>query len=182
MPYSPQFDGNTISNRTELITIANHSYCDITTLLLPSWLCSLKQIRIGSDCFSSIRCFNIDGLEVLESITIGERSFTMAKKDMVIIHSTRKDGICRIVNCPKLQSIRFGSYSFADYRQRFEVNGLPSLQSVVMGDKCFSSTTLFSMMGLNWKYHRYVDLVQLRSIFFGDNAFNVCQTAILSSE
>lgn len=182
MTYSPQFDGNTISNRTELITIANHSYCDITTLLLPSWLCSLKQIRIGSDCFSSIRCFNIDGLEVLESITIGERSFTMAKKDMVIIHSTRKDGICRIVNCPKLQSIRFGSYSFADYRQRFEVNGLPSLQSVVMGDKCFSSTSLFSMMGLNWKYHRYVDLAQLRSIDFGDNAFNECQTAFLSSE
>ena len=182
MAYSPQFDGNTISNRTELITIANHSYCDITTLLLPSWLCSLKQIRIGSDCFSSIRCFNIDGLDVLESITIGERSFTMAKKDMVIIHSTRKDGICRIVNCPKLQSIRFGSYSFADYRQRFEVNGLPSLQSVVMGDKCFSSTSLFSMMGLNWKYHRYVDLAQLRSIDFGDNAFNECQTAFLSSE
>lgn len=180
--YSPQFDGNTISNRTELITIANRSYCDITTLLLPSWLCFLKRIEIGSDCFSSIRCFNVDGLEVLESITIGERSFTMAKEEGAIFNSTRKDGTCRIVNCPKLQSIRFGSYSFADYRQRFEVNGLPSLQSVVMGDKCFSFTSLFSMMGLNWKLHRYVDLAQLRFIDLGGNTFNGCQTVVFSSK
>ena len=54
---------------------------------------------------------------------------------------------------PKLQSIRFGEHalagdgSFRDYHS-FELNNLPSLQSIDMGGYCFYYAPSFSLTGL----------------------------------
>ena len=71
---------------------------------------------------------------------IGEKSFR-------IDYDERSDGSFRIVNCPKLNSIRIGAYTFRDYHS-FELNNLPSLQSIVIGDDCFFSAPSFSLTGL----------------------------------
>ena len=84
--------------------------------------------------------FELDGLCELESVVIGGNSFTMSKDE-------RNDYSYRIVNCPKLKSIRIGDWSFQDYNS-FELNNLPSLQSIDIGDWCFEYAPSFSLTGL----------------------------------
>ena len=65
---------------------------------------SLKRIVIGEECFVKVRVFELDRLGELESVVIGERSFMISSEE-------RRDGSCRIVNCPKLKSIQIGDWS-----------------------------------------------------------------------
>ena len=95
---------------------------------------------IGNGCFVNVRVFELDGLSELESVIIGKDSFRISDKE-------RSDGSCRIVNCPKLKSIQIGSYSFYDYHS-FELNNLPSLQSIDIDHECFLYAPLFSLIGL----------------------------------
>ena len=100
----------------------------------------LKRIMIGDECFGMVRVFELDGLDELESVVIGKKSF-------MISDEKRSDGSCRIVNCPKLKSIQIGGSSFLDYHS-FELNNLPSLQSIDMGKWCFFFAPSFSLTGL----------------------------------
>ena len=102
---------------------------------------------IGDDCFGKVRVFELDGLSELESVVIGKKSFTIAKDCDNDEGNKQTDGPCRIVNCPKLQSIQIGDDSFLDYHS-FELSNLPSLQSVEIGRKCFNYVPLFSLTGL----------------------------------
>ena len=100
----------------------------------------LKTIVIGDDCFGKVRTLKLNGLNELESVVIGQRSFRIDIYE-------RNDGSYRIVNCPKLQSIQIGEYSFRDYHS-FELNNLPSLQSIDIGERCFYWAPSFSLTGL----------------------------------
>ena len=71
---------------------------------------------------------------------IGGNSFSISDKE-------RSDGDYRIVNCPKLKSIQIGYASFSDYHS-FELNDLPSLDSIDIGMYCFYWAPLFSLTGL----------------------------------
>ena len=101
---------------------------------------ALKTIVIGDSCFGSVRVFELDGLSELESVVIGQSSFRIDYDD-------RSDGSCRIVNCSKLKSIRISYWSFRDYHS-FELNNLPSLQSIDIGDWCFYYAPALSLIGL----------------------------------
>ena len=100
----------------------------------------LKRILIGNKCFGKVRVFELDGLNELESVVIGENGFWISIFE-------RNDGSYRIVNCPKLKSIQIGYEAFQDYHS-FELSNLPSLQSIDMGEKCFFRVPLFSLTGL----------------------------------
>ena len=100
----------------------------------------LKRIVIGDNCFGKVRVFELDGLSELESVVIGHESFRIGGDE-------RNDGSYRIVNCPKLRSIRVGNYTFGDYHS-FEISDLPSLQSIVFGARNFYWTPSFSLTGL----------------------------------
>ena len=95
---------------------------------------------IGSNCFVNVRVFELDGLNELESVVIGGNSFSSSS-------SEESDSSYRIVNCPKLKSIEIGGISFQDYHS-FELNDLPSLQSIVLGDWYFRYAPSFSLTGL----------------------------------
>ena len=138
--YSNQHDTNTIDNTTESVDIHYNSYNNEKTLILPFFLCSLKRIVIGDDCFGKVRVFELNGLDELESVVIGKDSFRIDDKE-------RNDGSYRIVNCPKLKSIQIGYHSFNDYHS-FELNNLSSLQSIYIGDYCFRYAPSFSLTGL----------------------------------
>ena len=139
-PYSPQFDGKAVDNHTESIVILDKSLNKPESIILSSFLHSLKQIVIGDDCFGNVRFFELDGLSELESLVIGKKSFRISG-------SERNDGSCRIVNCANLISIQIGDRSFSDYHS-FELNDLPSLQSIAIDDYCFYWTPSFSLTGL----------------------------------
>ena len=100
----------------------------------------LKRIVIGDNCFGKVRVFDLDGLSELESVVIGEDSFSIGYKE-------RSDGSYRIVNCPKLKSIQIDTHSFYDYHS-FELSNLPSLQSIYIGQRCFYYAPSFSLTGL----------------------------------
>ena len=138
--YSPQFDGSTIDNHTESVAIPSHSFNELQSFILPSFIRSLKRIVIGDECFRMVRLFVVNGLDELESAEIGEKSFLLSEDERV-------DGECQLRNCPKLKSIQIGDRSFGDYCS-FELNNLPSLQSIDIGEYCFYFTPVFSLTGL----------------------------------
>ena len=132
----------------EKLKIGDNGYNNnnVTKLKL-SGLVQLKWIVIGDKCFGKVRVFELNELNELESVVIGEKSFTHAKEDDDIWNSERSDGSCRIVNCPKLKSIQIGDRSFSDYHS-FELNSLLSLQFIDIGVRCFYWVPSFSLTSL----------------------------------
>ena len=124
------------------------------TVIIPNWYFNgnsvktfnisnngdLKQIVIGENCFGKVRVFELDRLSELENVVIGKESFRISENE-------RSDGSYRIVNCPKLKSIRMGENSLNDYHS-FELTNLPSLQSIDIGSNCFYYAPYFSLTGL----------------------------------
>lgn len=139
-PYSTPFDGMTIDNHTESVTIPSNAFNEVESLVLPSFLYSLRIIVIGEECFGSVRTFAVNGLGELECVTIGKKSFAAGKKDQFI-------GSCQVENCPKLKSIQIGDHSFENYGS-FHLSDLPSLQSIQIGDNCFYVAHSFSITGM----------------------------------
>ena len=130
-----------VSSTTIEWVVGNGQYNEASrTQLKLRRLVRLKRIVIGDGCFEKVRVFELDGLGELESVVVGLRSFRIGSLE-------RSDGSCRIVNCPRLKSIQIGFRSFDDYHS-FELNNLPSLQSIDMGDWCFRYAPSFSLTGL----------------------------------
>ena len=83
----------------------------------------LRSVVIGNSCFQYVQIFSIVGLNWLESVSIGYRSFDS---------STLVDGSqFKIVNCPQLKRLYIGASSFVRYNG-FELSQLPQLKSVVV--------------------------------------------------
>ena len=135
------------STATEWV-VGNGQYNEVSrTQLRLRKVNRLKRIVIGNECFGKVRVVELDGLIELESVVIGQKSFTYAKTNDAIVIWKRTDGVCRIVNCSKLKSIWIDAYTFGDYRS-FELNNLPSLQSIDIGYRCFFYVSSFSLTGL----------------------------------
>ena len=110
---------------------------------------SLQTLEVGDNCMEPVRSFQLDGMESLETIVIGKKSFTIAKDLEMAESSNRTDGVFRVNNCPKLKIVKLNTYAFADYRT-FEISNLPSLESIQFGDSSFhwgTSMTLASLIG-----------------------------------
>ena len=140
MVYSPNSNDSTIDNHTESVTISNGVFNNREHFIPSFYMQSLKRIVIGNDCFGKVRVFELNGLDELESVEIGQDSFRISDKE-------RNDGSYRIVNCPKLKSIQIGDRSFYDYHS-FELNNLPSLQTIDISGWCFRYAPSFSLTGL----------------------------------
>ena len=108
----------------------------------------IEELIIGDNCFSNVELFNIDGLNHLKSIKIGNNSFTHLKNngewDDDIANNTNRS--FSILNCIELESIEIGEYSFSDYAGGFELKNLPKLSTIKIGEIgsdsyyfCFSS-------------------------------------------
>ena len=87
------------------------------------------------------------GLGALETIVIGKKSFFNSSSDEEEDDSKKVNGICRIMNCDRLRSIRFDDSAFSYYRS-FELKNLPSLQSIEMGFECFFYVPSLSLTGM----------------------------------
>ena len=130
-----------VSSTTIEWVVGNGQYNEASrTQLKLGRLPRLKRIMIGDDCFGKVRVFELVGLSELESVVIGKESFRISDYE-------RNDGSYWIVNCPKLKSIQIGYASFSDYHS-FELNNLPSLQSIDIGDNCFDWAPSLSLTGL----------------------------------
>ena len=90
----------------------------------------LESIEIGDESFSSVDTFLIDGLKHLNSIRIGANSFTRKKG----WYGNKSGRSFHILNCDELESITLGHHSFSDYGGEFELMNLPKLYSINIGD------------------------------------------------
>ena len=115
----------------------------VTSIVLPNRACNgndytildfsrftlVESIEIGDECFGSVKTFQIDGLNRLKTIKIGNNSFTQ-KKDSFGNDESKS---FHILNCGSLESIQIGEYSFSDFGGDFELKNLPQLQSIQIG-------------------------------------------------
>ena len=108
---------------TALTVTANSCNDNTITAVDLSSFKFLRSVVIGNYCFYNVLAFSIVGLNWLESVSIGYRSFDS---------STLVDGSqFKIVNCPQLKSLSIGGWSFGRYNG-FELSQLPQLKSVVV--------------------------------------------------
>ena len=115
----------------------------VTELVIPSNCCNvaewsvfdvsglkwLKSIEIGDDCFENVKEVKLIGMDRLESVVIGNNSFTKQKGwfgNDPYRHFYLK-------NCERLRELKMGRYSFSDYTV-CELENVPSLEVMDMGD------------------------------------------------
>ena len=101
---------------------------------------NLKSIVIGNNCFGSIQRFEIEGLNRLQSLKIGDNSFTQFKWNDFKNDSDSSISKCRnesksfhILNCKSLKVIEIGCHSFCDFGGEFELRNLDNLESIKIG-------------------------------------------------
>ena len=141
------FDGKVIDSYSESIVIPDSSFTNVESFIFHSFFHLLAHIVIEDECFGMVRVFELDGLGELESVEIGNDSFTKTKYADPQWNEIPTQGSFQIQNCPKLKSIETGDTSFEDYHL-FELNNLPSLQSIDIGYYCFHYAPSFSLTGL----------------------------------
>ena len=111
------------------ILLSNGPYTNMW-LFNPFRFILLEELIIGNYCFENVELFNINGLNYLKSLKIGENSFTKEKDDA-------GDDTSRsfsILNCGELESIEIGRFSFSDYGGGFELKNLPKLSTIKIGE------------------------------------------------
>ena len=118
----------------------------VTSIALPNWICNdidytefdisrftvLESLDIGDDSFSYVKTFRMDGMRKLKSLKIGKNSFTQVKGGPwnFTFYSSKS---FHILNCESLKSIEIGECSFNDFAGQFELKNLPALQSIQIG-------------------------------------------------
>lgn len=138
---------SSISNYTQFLKVPNNTMKRALFFSLTPWAYSLKEIEIGEYCFCNVKLCDIVGLGELETIVIGQNSFFNDNNNDEEDDSKKVNGICRIMNCDRLRSIRFDKSSFGDYHS-FELKNLPSLQSIKLESDCFFYVPSLSLTGI----------------------------------
>ena len=117
---------------------------DMTELVVPSDRCNsekikvldfrvfpqLKSIEIGDDCFMYVNKVKLIGLGQLESVVIGNNSFTKYKDNRP--RFIYPNGHFYLKNCERLKDLKIGRFSFIFYSM-CEIERLPSLEVIEMG-------------------------------------------------
>ena len=122
---------------TEIVVDDGLNEPDFTGLDL-SGFSKLKRLEIGNDCFAYVEEVKLIGLKQLESVEIGENSFTKNERG----DGYDPNGQFYLKNCPKLKSLKMGRYSFSDYTV-IEIENVDALEVIEMGDLDYWSCNFY---------------------------------------
>ena len=89
----------------------------------------LRELRVGDECFKNVNELKLVGLNALESVVIGENSFS--KQDCFASEDPSRRFYLK--NCPALKELKMGCGSFSDYSV-CEIESVDALEVVEMGD------------------------------------------------
>ena len=129
-----------------------------------SWFLILESIKIGNDCFKSVKTFKIDGLNRLKTIKIGKKSFTQVKKGKWNSNKANNQSKSfHILNCESLESIQIGEYSFGGFGGEFELKNLPQLQSIQIGSVGSRSRNFYGSSFVIRGIDMIMNIVMIRS-------------------
>ena len=124
--------GGRVTRGSSEIVIGNGE-CDgyVWSVLDMSVYRGLKRLEIGGGNFENVRELRLIGLSELESVEIGENSFTKYKSTYQITPDPNRHFYLK--NCPKLKSLKMGNYSFSDYTV-IEIENVDALEVIEIGD------------------------------------------------
>ena len=108
----------------------------------------MEYVMFNDRCYSKVKTFQIDGLNQLKTLIIGNNSFTQKKNS----YGNDKSKSFHISNCKLLESLEIGEYSFSDFAGYFQLSFLSSLRSIKIGSAnafsyCFYGST-FTIRGM----------------------------------
>ena len=120
---------NMTKSVTELVILSNCCNEPKWNVFDVSELKWLKSIEIGDECFENVNEVKLIGMNRLESVVIGQNSFTQCKNDW----SNDPHRHFYLKNCERLRELKIGRYSFSDYSV-CEIENVPSLEVIEMGE------------------------------------------------
>lgn len=108
-------------------------------------LISLQQLRIGSYSFKHVTNVSITDLENLTSVKIGTSSFRKGS-----LAAGKTNNHFHLKNCPKIRELIIKEYAFA-YYSVCEIEDVPSLEVISLGERLFSCSGCFYWASLELK-------------------------------
>lgn len=90
-------------------------------------LLEMSILNVGDLWFSKVHTFNLENMDTLSEIKIGQNSFTEHPGGY-----SYDDNSFSVSNCKVLKSIEIGCFSFNSFNS-FQLESLPSLESLVIG-------------------------------------------------
>ena len=133
-------DLNALSSTVTEIIVENRCCRDPSfTVLDLTRFTNVRRIVIGHDAFMYVEEVKLIGLSELESVEIGENSFTKKKNS----YGQDPNRHFYLKNCPKLKSLKMGRYSFSDYTV-IEIENVDALEVIEMGELNEESNNFYS--------------------------------------
>ena len=120
----------------------------------------LKELAAGNGCLNNVTALEVIGMNALERMEIGSNSFG---------RTSGGSNHLFVKNCGVLKSVKIGDNSFIHYTV-IEIESVPSLEELVMGDSCFSAVSF-----------ELKDLPKLKTIRVGSEVMKNCEHVVLES-
>ena len=121
-----------------------NSSCDF---IIGSWMPNLKHLLIDMRMMSRSTRFELIGLPSLESMVVGDFSFTFRNEEKD--PPEKKGGSFIVADCPNLQVMGFGKFAFADYTS-IKLYRLPSLSRIGFGQSTFEYCSDLELKRISW--------------------------------
>ena len=119
---------NALDSTVQSIILDGCNDRSLTVLNLARFL-DLKEFEVVDYSLYYVNEVKLIGLDQLERVVIGKRSFTKQKSWPVSLNPNRH---FYLKNCKRLRELRIGRYSFSDYSV-CEIENVPSLEVIEMG-------------------------------------------------
>ena len=138
------FINDDVPSNSKSIQISNGFHNNVKLFKLLD-LNTIESIVIGDNCFENVNEFVLNGLNHLKSIKIGINSFTLLKNSdkWDSNKANNPNRSFKLLNCIELESIEIGLFSFCDYAGGFELNNLPKLSTIKIGEIGTDSSNFF---------------------------------------
>ena len=180
----PDMDnGLPIHTLVENLILADETGKNLRNTICISCFTKLSKLVVGSSCFCKATGFECCHLPNLQSILIGEKSFTSWTR-WTRPPSQPRDAHFMVEDCPVLFNLIIARYSFSDFAS-FTLREMPCLYLFTLGEKCtgarcFSHATL-SLTGAFLFCRSSSDLPQLTRVTLGKGSFQFSQQNIIAS-
>ena len=107
-----------IPSSSPIVSIPNHVWMNISSIsTIVDGFSKMEELKIGDYDFECVKEFYLDGKKNLKLIEIGKNSFTSTPNG----NGFDEFRSFQITNCPELESIEIGDYSFSDCASTFEI-------------------------------------------------------------
>ena len=105
-----------------------------------SLLSKLRKLRIGDECFDKVERVKLNGLSELESVVVGDNSFTAQGEFDPFTFITYDAMPFEMKDCEKLKELIIGEESFGFFNV-FSLENTPSMERIIMKRENFCAAS-----------------------------------------